>query len=181
MKFSEQTTSQTLDLNNLKEITVQTKLNLVRKQVFQQAASWLLKTVVGWKSKFRTVGDRSGFESGATTCGSHKPHHLVYPKTHSEKYAAQMVQIIKSAISANHKYTPVLPCKVSYVPIVARIGTQSRLVLRMLGSRSINSNINAPIIPFHYNSYPGRYYYLKGKKKFGWTKLEVAVAKNTKV
>ena len=45
MKFGEQTTSQT-HLNNLKEITNQRKLNLVRKQIFQQGASWLLKTVV---------------------------------------------------------------------------------------------------------------------------------------
>ena len=75
-----------------------------------------------------------------------------------------MVQIIKTSISDNLKYTPVLPCKVSYVPIVTRISTQSRLILGMLGSRSINSHINSPIIPFHYNFYPGRYYHLKGKK-----------------
>ena len=46
MKFSEQTTSQTLNVNDLKEITIQRKLNLVRKQIFQQGASWLSKTVV---------------------------------------------------------------------------------------------------------------------------------------
>ena len=75
-----------------------------------------------------------------------------------------MVQIIKSTIPANLKYTPVLPCKVSYVHIVTRISTQSLLILRLVGSRSINSNINSPIIPFQYNLYPGRYYHLKGKK-----------------
>ena len=75
-----------------------------------------------------------------------------------------MVQIIKSAIPANLKYTPVVPCKVSYVPIVTRISTQSRLILRLVGSRSINSNINSPIIPFHYNPYSGRYYHLNGNK-----------------
>ena len=91
-----------------------------------------------------------------------------------------MVQIIKSVIPANLKYTLVLPCKVSYVPVVARISTQSRLILRVLGSRSINGNINAPIIPFHYNFYPGRYYHLKGKDRFGWTKLEVALTKDAK-
>ena len=78
-----------------------------------------------------------------------------------------MVQIIMSPISANLKYTPVLPCKVSYVPIVTRISTQSRLIMRMLGSRSIKSNINAPIIPLHYNFYPCRHYHLKGKDRFG--------------
>ena len=90
-----------------------------------------------------------------------------------------MVQIIKSAIPFL-KYTPVIPCKVSYVPIVTQISAQSRLILRKLGSRSINSNINSPIIPFHYNFYPGRYYHLKGKDRFGWTKLEVAMAKDAK-
>ena len=75
-----------------------------------------------------------------------------------------MVQMIKSAIPANLKYILVLPCKVSYVPVVARIGTQPCLILRMLGSRSINGNINSPIIPFHYNFYPGRYYHLKEDK-----------------
>ena len=75
-----------------------------------------------------------------------------------------MVQIIKSANPANLKYTPVLPRMVSYVHIVTRISTQSRLILRMLGSRSINIYINSPIIPFHSNFYSGRYYHLKGKK-----------------
>ena len=51
MKFREQTTSQTLHLNNLQEITIQRNLNLVREQNFQQAASWLLKSVVKWKKK----------------------------------------------------------------------------------------------------------------------------------
>ena len=51
MKFREQTTSQTLHLNNLQEITIQRGLNLVREQNFQQAASWLLKSVVKWKKK----------------------------------------------------------------------------------------------------------------------------------
>ena len=46
MKFSEQTTSQTLHVNKLKGIPIQRKLNLVKKQIFQQGASWLLKTVV---------------------------------------------------------------------------------------------------------------------------------------
>ena len=41
MKFGEQTTSQTLHLNNLKEITIQRKLNYFREQNFQQAASRL--------------------------------------------------------------------------------------------------------------------------------------------
>ena len=91
-----------------------------------------------------------------------------------------MVQTSKSAIPANLKYILVLQSKVSYVPIVARIGTQSRLILRMLGSRSINSNINAPIIPLHYNFYPGRYYHLKWKDRFGSTKLEVTMAQNAK-
>ena len=91
-----------------------------------------------------------------------------------------MVQIIKSTNPVNLKYKPVVRCKVSYVSTVAWISTQSRLMLRNLGSRSINGNINAPTIPFHYNYYPGRYYHLKGKGRFGWTKLEVAMAKNAK-
>ena len=101
MKYGEQTTSQTLYLNNLKEITIQRKLNLVRKQISQQGASWLLKTVIERKSKIRTAGNRSGFESGATTCGSHKPDQHI-----RKKYSAQMAPIIiKSAISAtHHKY-----------------------------------------------------------------------------
>ena len=41
MKFNKQTTSQTLHLNNLKEmITIQWKLNYISEQFFQQAASW---------------------------------------------------------------------------------------------------------------------------------------------
>ena len=86
-----------------------------------------------------------------------------------------MVPIVKPAIPDNIKYTPVLPCKVSYVAMVARMGTQSRLILRMLGSRSINDNINSPIIPFHYNFYPRGYYYLVEKKDT--FELEVAMAK----
>ena len=86
-----------------------------------------------------------------------------------------MVQINESAIPASLKYTPVISCKVSYVPVVARMGTQSRLILRMLGSRSINDNINSPIIPFHYNFYPRGYYYLVEKKDS--FELEVAMAK----
>ena len=86
-----------------------------------------------------------------------------------------MVQIIVSAIPASLKYTPEISCKVSYVPIVARMGTQSCLILRMLGSRSINDNINSPIIPFHYNFYPRGYYYLVEKKDT--FELKVAMAK----
>ena len=41
MKLREQTTSQALHLNNLKEITIQRKLNYIREQIFQQAASRL--------------------------------------------------------------------------------------------------------------------------------------------